>query len=347
MTIIYKSGDIFAEPAEAIVNTVNCVGVMGKGIALEFKKRWPENYKAYKKKCDQKLLMTGKVFVFENSDFFGKDDHRFLINFPTKKHWRSKSELSYVEDGLDDLITQIKKMGIKSVAIPPLGCGNGGLDWEDVKILIEAKLQELKDVEVIVFPPASGSSAKEFENIPSGMTFPRAMMLKSLGDFEDYFGGHFTRLSLQKLTYFLQAFGVDFGLKFEKGDFGPYCSKLDTALKTMEKQKYISGYTSVHREVKVTPSAYAAANEFTMVHDCDRAETTLEKLSHLIEGYESPFGMELLSSVHFVYDTKGYTAEDKILAEFKDWNTHKHNSFGASEVGSAVMRLKADKLMGE
>src|SRR5690349_14003605 len=133
MSVTFKSGDLFLDKSEALVNTVNCVGVMGKGVALEFKHRWPENYKAYKKACDAKVLRPGNMLIFELTNLFGKNETKFIVNFPTKDHWRAKSKLEYISEGLDALVSDIKKYRIKSIALPPLGCGNGGLDWDTVR----------------------------------------------------------------------------------------------------------------------------------------------------------------------------------------------------------------------
>lgn len=157
MIIEYKNGDMFDEPTEAIVNTVNCVGVMGKGVALEFKRRWPSNFKAYKIACADKSLIPGKMFIFDNGGFLDSEKHRFLINFPTKQHWRSKSKIEYVKDGLVDFVEQIRRLGIKSVALPPLGCGNGGLEWSDVRPLIEEAVSSLPNVHFVIFGPAEPS----------------------------------------------------------------------------------------------------------------------------------------------------------------------------------------------
>jgi O-acetyl-ADP-ribose deacetylase (regulator of RNase III) len=217
MSVQFKSGDMFAEPVEALVNTVNCVGVMGKGVALEFKRRWPENFKAYKRACEAKRLTPGRMLIFDTHQLFPGDGPRYLINFPTKAHWRAKSELSYVEDGLDALLLQIRELGIKSIAMPPLGCGNGGLHWSNVKPLIVSKLTELSNVDVVVFNPHEADDLPEFSEQSSlVMTYPRAMLLRTLAELEVYFNGAFDRISLQKLVYLLQSFGINFGLKFER-----------------------------------------------------------------------------------------------------------------------------------
>ena len=345
MSIEFVTGNLFDAKTQAIVNTVNCVGVMGKGVALEFKKRWPENFKAYKKKCDQNEIKTGKMFVFDNNSslFENTSDFEYLINFPTKNHWRSKSKIEYVTEGLEDFIFQVKKLNIKSVAIPPLGCGNGGLSWSQVKLLIVDKVSELPDVQWIIYQPREKVSEPEYKNIPQEMTIPRAAMVKVLGDFASYFGGSYTRLSIQKLVYFMQALEVNFNLEFSKETYGPYSKELHTALQVMEKQHYLVGYKA-NEEITVKSAAYAAAEEY-LENNSKYLSATFKKLSHLVEGFESPFGMELLSSVHYLYDVDGHSSISEIAKGVCEWNQEKCEKFDYEHIEAAVARLKEDGLI--
>lgn len=341
MAIEYKTGDMFDEPTEAIVNTVNCVGVMGKGVALEFKRRWPENFRAYKRLCDAGDISPGKMFVFENGGLVG-DHHRYLINFPTKQHWRAHSKIEFIEAGLDDFVRQVKHLGVASVALPPLGCGNGGLDWSDVRPLIERKLAPLSDVRFVVFPPAADPAvAPEQQDIPTDLTVGRATMMVAFAELEKFFGGHLTRLTAQKLAYFMQVMGAPFGLRFEKAQFGPYSESLHSAFKAMEARRYISGYSDNDRKVVVTSATYAASNEYLKSESVDVAPL-VKKLSLLIDGYETPFGMELLSSVHFLSAIEGITTQPEMSEALEAWNEHKRASFSRPAVTAALERLRED-----
>ncbi len=153
-------GNLLDADAEALVNTVNTVGVMGKGVALQFKRAFPANYKAYKRACDKGEVQLGRMFVWD-AGALGGDGPRYVINFPTKKHWRSKSKLADIRSGLDDLVRQLNDLSIKSIAVPPLGCGNGGLRWADVRPLIEAAFDQVPDVKVLVYPPEGAPAAAE------------------------------------------------------------------------------------------------------------------------------------------------------------------------------------------
>ena len=148
--IIYKNGNLLEEPAEALVNAVNTVGVMGKGIALQFKQRFPKNMQEYAQACKAREVVVGKMFVTETGELLGP---RWLVNFPTKQHWRNPSKIEWLIEGLVDLRRFIVANNVNSIAIPALGVGNGGLDWELVKAQIESALGDLERVEILVFEP--------------------------------------------------------------------------------------------------------------------------------------------------------------------------------------------------
>ena len=148
--IEFRSGNIFDADVEALVNTVNCVGVMGRGIALQFKKTFPDNFRAYAKACEFNEVRLGKMFVFETNQL---DKFRYIINFPTKNHWRKNSRIEDIEAGLDNLTHVIRKRQIHSIAIPSLGCGLGGLDWQDVRPQIESALKKCPNLRAVVFEP--------------------------------------------------------------------------------------------------------------------------------------------------------------------------------------------------
>lgn len=344
MPITFKNGDMFAEPVEAIVNTVNCVGVMGKGVALEFKKRWPANYKAYKRICDAKELVPGQMFVFDTQQLFPQDGPRYLVNFPTKAHWRSKSKLIYIEEGLDALVEAIDAYQINSIAVPPLGCGNGGLDWADVCPLIVSKLGGLDHVDVIVFPPRNAIDVPEHINTSFPLTYERAVLLKGLGDLESHFNGTFDRISLQKIAYFLQVLGVSLNISFSRNLYGPYSEKLRKSFVAFEKSGMLDGFTTGDRQAHVTPSAYAAADEFLTAAAGD-GPRIIRKIDTLIQGYESPYGMELLSSVHWLAVHERHYPVEKIIAEMMQWNENKRNSFTPDAICAAYDRLVEDKLL--
>ncbi|NHF66827.1 type II toxin-antitoxin system antitoxin DNA ADP-ribosyl glycohydrolase DarG [Xanthomonas hortorum] len=339
--ITFKVGDMFLTNADAIVNTVNCVGVMGKGVALEFKRRWPENYKFYKKACDKRELRPGKMLIFDRGGIFDAEGPRFLVNFPTKDHWRSKSKVEYIESGLDALVEEIKVRSIKSIALPPLGCGNGGLDWALIRPLIISKLSMLSGVRIEIYGPLGEGLDPEYLDVSAKMTRSRAIFIKAIASLEPRFGGSVDRLSLQKLAYFLQNLGVPFNLEFKNSLYGPYSSTLKKALVKLDKWCYLSGYVDGDRSASVTSAGYAAADEYIRVHSM--SEEVIDKLAHLFQGYDSPYGLELLSTTHFkasrqlAYDGSDYSSDELVH--------YRKNIFPPNEVEAARNRLMEDGLL--
>ena len=232
MITIKQKGDLLKEKVQAYVNTVNCVGIMGKGIALQFKMTYPDNYKQYKKACDKGEVRPGKMFITQINDIF---EPKFVINFPTKTHWKAKSKLEYIEKGLTDLVKEITKKNIKSIVIPPLGCGQGGLNWNEVRPLIEDRLSALEDVDVILYAP---SKSPEPDKIKIATQKPkitpgRAALIVLLKNYKEV-GYKITMLEIQKLMYFLQAAGENLRLRYRKAKYGPYADNLHHVLQAIE-----------------------------------------------------------------------------------------------------------------
>ncbi|MGR4895161.1 macro domain-containing protein [Stenotrophomonas sp. LARHCG68] len=342
--IVFKTGDMFASSAEALVNTVNCVGVMGKGVALEFKRRWAENYKFYKRACDRRELRPGAVLVFDRGDLFGSEGARYLVNFPTKDHWRSKSKLEYIDSGLDSLVSEIRRLSITSIALPPLGCGNGGLDWAVVRPLMQRKLSALDGVRVEIYGPLVDATDPEYIDVVARMTRGRALYLKAIASLEPRFGGSIDRLSLQKIAYFLQNFGVPLNLEFRNSLYGPYSESLKKALIKLDGWRYITGLVGGDRNAKVTSAGYAAADEYLRVNSLD--EVVIDKLSHLFQGYDSPYGLELLSTTHFK-SSQGLISEVREDMGVSESNAYRRNLFTRAEVQVAKIRLIEDGLLDQ
>jgi O-acetyl-ADP-ribose deacetylase (regulator of RNase III) len=145
-----KQGNLLEQDAEALVNAVNCVGVMGKGIALQFKQVFPEVFEQYKIACGAGEVTPGRMFTVQTDRLFNP---QYIVHFPTKRHWKERSRLKDIQSGLVALIAEVERMGIQSIAVPPLGCGNGGLDWDVVKPMIIEAFAGLPDVQVFVFEP--------------------------------------------------------------------------------------------------------------------------------------------------------------------------------------------------
>ena len=333
------TGNILEAEADALVNTVNCVGVMGKGIALQFKQKFPENYRAYKKACDAGELTLGRMHVFATGEL---TKPHYVINFPTKRHWRGKSKVEDIESGLRTLRSLIEERGIRSIAVPPLGCGNGGLDWSEVFPRIEEALQPLAhSVDILVFAPGKSPAAIEMRvrtNKPK-LTTARALYMKLVQAYSE--GGYsLSLLEIQKLAYFLQEAGQQLKLNYVKHYYGPYAENLNHVLQRLEGH-YIRGYgdRSSDAAIELMPEAVADADSFLSTDN--EAVERMKRVSELIEGFETPFGMELLASVHWV------AAKDKIRAEsvenavemICDWSPRKCRLFKHQHVETAWHRL--------
>lgn len=325
--IQYTTGNILESSAEALVNTVNTVGVMGKGIALQFKERFPENNKIYIKACKSKELVVGKLLITEEGDVF--TGRKYIVNFPTKTDWRLPSEYCYIELGLQTLKTEIVKRGIASIAIPPLGAGNGGLDWKRVQTMIEQYLSDL-DCDIIIYEP-SIAIQERMKSERVKLTPARAMMLEMLYDLVSQ-GEFISEFAAEKVTYFLQRFGAehDFNLKFTPYHYGPYSGKVKHVLYHLN-GSYIKGYSSKgskpFEELWPVEDGRAAVIDYLQTPDLKRCLEIVNNVKLFLSGYYSAFGLELLSSVDYLMKTEHTSDVDLIMAKLTQWNTRKKNLF--------------------
>jgi O-acetyl-ADP-ribose deacetylase (regulator of RNase III) len=322
--IKYKTGNILDEDAEALVNTVNCVGFMGRGISLQFKRAWPENFKAYAAACRTQEVQPGRMFVFETGRL---TNPRYLINFPTKRHWRGKSRMEDIEAGLGALVTEIRQRKIRSIAIPPLGAGLGGLEWSEVRARIQETMRDLSEVAIVVFEPVGKTALPKSMRrgkIPK-MTPGRAALV---GLMERYLTGlldpFVSLLEIHKLMYFMQEAGESLRLRFAKGLYGPYAENLRHVLSETEGY-YTSGYgaggDSPDKVIELVPGAVDEARRAL----AERPESLerFERVAELVEGFESPFGLELLATVHWIVKRERPLSENELTGQFYGWAERK------------------------
>lgn len=333
-------GNLLTANVEALVNTVNCVGYMGKGIALQFKQAFPANFKAYEKACRAHEVRPGRMFIFDTGSMVHP---RYIINFPTKRHWRGKSQIEDIESGLKALIEDVKRLRIRSIAVPPLGSGLGGLNWNVVRPLIERAFAELPDVRVLLYSPQGSPPAKDMpvHTARPKMTAARSLFIKLM---DQYSVLHYRRtlLEIQKLAYFLQESGEALRLRFEKGLYGPYAHNLNKVLETLEGH-YIRGFGDTQKpdtEIELLPDAVSEADAFLCKHEESRKR--LDRVSELIAGFETPYGMELLSTVHWVgaHDDPVARDEKSAAQAVQNWNDRKRSMFQPRHVQVAWERLK-------
>jgi len=317
-------GDILQAEAEALVNTVNCVGVMGRGIALQFKKEFPENFTAYKAACDKGTLHPGKMLVV---DLQHLQSPRYVINFPTKRHWKGKSRIEDIERGLVALVEEVRARKIPSIAIPPLGCGLGGLDWREVRPLIEHAFAGLPDVRVLLYEPAGAPAAEKMAKTKKApvMTPGRAALLGLMRRYlVAVMDPWVSLLEVHKLMYFMQEAGEPLRLRFAKGPYGPYSENLRHVLTTIEGH-FISGYGDAEddptRQIELKSEASQKAEEFLSEHQ--PTHKRFDHVAELIRGFETPYGMELLATVHWVGKQEGSSTPDEAVAKVHAWNERK------------------------
>lgn len=322
--IRYTSGNILEADTDALVNTVNCVGVMGRGIALQFKNAYPLNFKAYEAACKRKDVEPGRMFVFETGQL---TNPRFIINFPTKRHWRGKSRMEDIDSGLVALVREIRERGIRSIAIPPLGSGLGGLNWAEVRERIEEALSGLSDVDVVVYEPGGAPVAEKMvrnRDVPN-MTPGRATLV---GLMDQYLRGlldpFVTLLEVHKLMYFMQEAGEPLRLQYEKAPYGPYASNLRHVLNQVEGH-LISGYAdggdAPDKQLELVPGAIKDA--LKLIEERTDTKKRFDRVADLVSGFETPYGLELLSTVHWISRKEDASSLEKVIAATYAWNDRK------------------------
>lgn len=342
----FQTGNLLKAPVEALVNTVNTAGVMGKGIALMFKEAFPENFVAYKEACRRGEVQVGRMFVTESSRLEGP---RWIVNFPTKKHWRQPSRIEWIMEGLADLKRVIEEKEIKSIAVPPLGCGNGGLEWAEVRPEIERALLPLVDVNVMVFEPT-----EQYQNVakPVGvqrLTPARALVAEMVWRYW-IVGSSCTYLEVQKLGWFLertiQRLGLPnpLNLEFSADKYGPYSDKLRHLLNGLDG-------SFLHCDKRLSDAGPldmiwfdAEKRPFLELYFRQEEQRCLLPViagtAALIDGFESPLGMELLATVDWLIDREGCEATVAAIREgIARWSA-------GPESAERKLRLFNDRLLG-
>jgi O-acetyl-ADP-ribose deacetylase (regulator of RNase III) len=333
-------GNLLCAGTDALVNTVNTVGVMGKGIALQFKQAHPGNFKAYKAACDRGEVQLGRMFVYDAGQLVSP---RWIINFPTKKHWRARSKLADIESGLDDLRSVLEALDVRSVAIPPLGCGNGGLDWRDVRPLIIKKLSGL-DADIALYPPTGAPAPADMpiSTERPRLTVAKATIVKTLSRYTGPAAGA-TLIEVQKLAYFLQTSGLLLNLHFQKARYGPYADNLRHVLTSLEGH-YLTGYGDGSKTVwdadpiDVLPGAAEQATEVLAEHP--EVDERIREVLQLVAGFESAYGLELLATVHWVATRERHGGRLlDIVSRIGRWSDRKRGMFSPRHIEAAVDRL--------
>lgn len=337
--IHYTTGNLLESSAQALVNTVNTVGVMGKGIAFQFKKAFPENFKAYQKACKRGEIDIGKLFVFKENTLNGQ---KIIINFPTKKDWRRSSEYEYIEKGLDDLLRVLKEYNIQSIALPPLGSGNGGLIWAEVKKIIQEKLSSL-NIDVYVYEPTEAIK-EQLSKEKVKLTPGPALMLYVLYELVKQ-GEFVSEFSAEKVCYFLQKFGAQkyLKLKFEPKFYGPYSGVVRHVLNHLN-GGYILGYSDKNKRpfdpLLLISDSYATVKEY--IESNEELQTIVNKTTGFLDGFYSDFTLELLSTIDWIMNEKKTEDINVIKEELKTWSERKMSKFSNDKwIQIAIQRIKS------
>ncbi len=340
------SGDLLQASAEALVNTVNCVGVMGKGIALQFERAFPEISRPYVEACRSGQLRPGHLLVVEIQPELERPLPRMVINFATKDHWRGASKIEWIEAGLARLVEEVRAREVRSIAVPPLGCGNGGLDWNLVRPLIETAFEALPDVRVLLYAPTGTPDAASMAPAAKAprMTLNAALTIRMLARYS-VVDLEFSQLELQKLAYFFQEAGEPLRLKFEAQKFGPAAREIYPMLRRWEGHWTIGfgdGTGGLREPIMLRPEIVEAAEEHLKTHPAPESEARVAQVLRLIEGMDTATGLELLATVHWVarHDRRAALDCQVATTAVHDWNEHKRRDFSTEWIQRAWERLR-------
>jgi O-acetyl-ADP-ribose deacetylase (regulator of RNase III) len=343
--IEFTTGNLLESDAEALVNTVNTVGVMGKGVALMFKEAFPENFEAYEAACAAKQVELGHMFVTKRTDFFGP---KWIINFPTKAHWRYPSKIEWIISGLHDLKRVIAENQIKSIALPPLGAGNGGLNWHDVRSHVEQELANLPDVRVIVYEPTAKYQNVAKRTGAENLTAPRALIAELVRRYS-VLGIECTLLEVQKLGYLLERYETKdrtkaaLNFQFVANKYGPYSDRLKHLLNGLD-GSYLHcdkrlGDAGPFDIIRFDYSKQDKVSAFLTTPEAKEYGVALAQTSQLIDGFESPLSMELLATVDWLVHRDGVEPTvDAIKSRLKTWT-------GGKSAGQRKLRLFEDRMI--
>lgn len=345
--LTFTQGNLLEANAEALVNTVNTVGVMGKGIALMFKEHFPENFRIYEKACKAHSFDVGQLLVTKRDQLTGP---KWIVNFPTKKHWRQPSRMEWIESGLEELRRFILESEIVSIALPPLGSGNGGLDWEDVRPRVIEALGDLDHVHIIVYEPT-----REYQNVAKRkgverLTAARALIAELVRRYS-ILGIECSILEIHKLAYFLErriellGHPSPLDLRFQADRYGPFAYRLSHLLDSLDGsylhcEKRLSD-ASPFDIIRFDDSKADIVVAYLTAPDAKPYRQSLYDTAELIDGFKSPLGMELLATIDWLVAREGATPTvDGIQAGLRTWPG------GGPEAAERKLRLFDRRMIG-
>jgi O-acetyl-ADP-ribose deacetylase (regulator of RNase III) len=353
--ITYVKGNLLESNAEALVNTVNTEGVMGKGLALQFREAFPANYRVYRDLCRNRRFHVGEMLITEESNLIS--GRKLIVNFPTKTSWRLPSEYTYIEKGLVALRREILRRQIRSIAIPPLGTHNGGLDWLRVKQMIESALSDL-DCEILLYEPSEVIVERmKSERVP--LTPARAMVLVMFADL--IANGEFASVfAAEKLIYFMQRFGAKeyFKIDFKPYIYGPYSGGKVSHILYHMNGSYIKGMGGMDNRpfdyIWLIDGAAAEADAFVRGHEDQKLLAICDRTKRFLTGYYSNYSLELLATVDYLLETspslKNWrndnldTVLNTLEQKIQEWSNRKSQMFHRSLLVTALDYLRERRM---
>ena len=322
--IEYTKGNMFDSDADCLINTVNCEGFMGKGVAYQFKMRFPENNKSYIKACKSGELTVGKVHYYVENGIT-------IVNFPTKNKWRENSKIEYIKMGMDYFVQLLPKLKVKKIAIPPLGCGNGGLAWLDVKEIIENKIINLADkYDFIIFEPSS--SYKAVPKRPPQISVSGLVLLDIRLNLNKFNG-----IRLQKAGYFLNLFLEEEYFKFDKGKYGPYSHSIDIVAKNIKEYQEYYGFDNsqiTFEHIYQVICSEKVDSKFNKLH------AAVMKSTKYINAIQTDKKLEGVATVLYLVQTGSSKNKEQLIEEFKNWSEDKANRFSDKYISECIDYLE-------
>jgi O-acetyl-ADP-ribose deacetylase (regulator of RNase III)/uncharacterized protein YwgA len=324
----FTAGDILEAKTECLVNTVNCEGYMGKGIAYQFKLRFPENNREYIKACKSGFLRIGTVHYF-------REKGKLIINFPTKDKWREKSKLEYIYQGLSELVNLIPLLNITSIAIPPLGCGNGGLNWTDVKpIIVEYLTPFSGSVKILIYEPSKYFESKSTEAPKLNSSHLILMIIKLKLR-------KFNKLRLQKTPYFMNRFSGKDYFKFSKHKYGPYAHSIDILSKDIKQFQYFYNLNT-EEALKLAKTMIISKSIEQKLKEYSKS---IDEATKFVNEIDSDIFLELLATICAVLEYRSELRIEEIIEEIKGWSAEKSQKFSETEIVNAVEYLLSKSLI--
>ncbi|MBD5118852.1 MAG: macro domain-containing protein [Clostridiales bacterium] len=319
----YVTGDLLRSDAEALVNTVNCEGYMGKGIAYQFKLQFPDTNADYVRVCKRGALRPGQLHYF-------REQGKIIINFPTKDKWREKSRIEYIEDGLDSLIDLVYDLGIKSIAIPPLGSGNGGLKWNDVKEIISNKLENLSSfIDIFIYEPSKNYSSAPY--LEPKLSTSALVLMEIKHQLET-----FDALRLQKAAYFMNLFSPKKYFNFVPHKFGPYDHSIDIISKGIREFQQYHKTRSTEEAQKILYNKLISNSVNSTLKELF---PQIQKACDFVNSISSNHELECLSTICFLIEQSGSLSSEDVISGFKNWSEDKAKRFTEREILYGLQKL--------